>query len=288
MDDDDYEVEGPEPLPEVKRISGIYLQEAAKDPAGLQRIASAPRPTLPREPFSERVGEIVHSPGFKGRLVALAVLFTATGGMWSGGIWLAADFTRGAYQVAPQAIGSLILMMFAAVATLVLVGFLGAVGLTILNATADGLDRIERWPTGGPVEWTAEGVSVLLALLIAGMPGYVIANSLGLELSSLIALVVSLSGLAFPWILLSQLEQNSLTGLLSLPLLRRAMKVPRQVVGFYLRTLPLVAGLAAIGGGALLTLPIVWLLAGPLLAIGSLIYFRLLGRLAWVLAEVDQ
>ncbi len=126
MDDDDYEIEAPAPLPEVKRISGIYLQEAANDLEGLQRVASAPRPTLPPAPFSDRIGEIVRSPGFKGRLVALAVLFATTGGMWSGGMWLAADFTRGAYQVAPQAIGSMILMMFAAVLTLALVGLLGA------------------------------------------------------------------------------------------------------------------------------------------------------------------
>ncbi len=134
----------------------------------------------------------------------------------------------------------------------------------------------------------AEGASVLLALLVAGMPGSVSAKFLGLDLSSLLVLVVGLSGLAFPWILLSQLEQNSMTGLLSLPLLRRATKVPRHVGGFYPRTIPLVIGMAVVFGGALLTLPIVWLLAGPLLAIGSLLYFRLLGRLAWVLADVDE
>jgi hypothetical protein len=118
------------------------------------------------------------------------------------------------------------------------------------------------------------------------MPGYVISKLVGLNMISLQALVVLAGALVFPWILLSQLEQNSLTGLLSQPLLRRATKVPRHVVGFYLRALPLGAGLATILGGALLALPIVWLLAGPLLAMGSLIYFRLLGRLAWVLAEV--
>ena len=109
---------------------------------------------------------------------------------------------------------------FMAVAALPVLLILTAVGwahwLSILQDSANGLDRIESWPGLGFLDWLAELLCPFCAGIMAAAPGLL----LGLPLSCLTGYAIPvLSGLSFfvlfPILLLSTLEEGSPLGLAS-------------------------------------------------------------------------
>jgi hypothetical protein len=160
--------------------------------------------------------------------------------------------------------------------------FTAACCLCVLESTAAGLDRVEGWPDPQWKEWMAQ-------LIYVGWVGAVpLAVSYGL------ATLASLAGaqveqalpciffVLYPIALLSALEANSIWVPLTVPVLVGLVRWWWAWLTFYLLAGLLAAGLAAVFLYSVTSSQdLLQLLLGPLVAAAALIYFRLLGRLAW-------
>ena len=122
-------------------------------------------------------------------------------------------------------------------------------------------------------------VSLALCALAARGLGWLLDR---VDLSDGLAMV-GVPAVLFPLLLLCMLEVNSPLVPLSQAVYRSVVRNWRAWIAFYLETVLLLAGTGGMAIAAML--PQSLLLAVPLLALtivaSSMIYFRLLGRLAW-------
>jgi DNA-directed RNA polymerase subunit M/transcription elongation factor TFIIS len=155
--------------------------------------------------------------------------------------------------------------------------------LSIVRDTADGCDQIENWPDAVFLDWIGEFFFFVSSLGIAALPGVVLARAL--ETTGVPGwLTVSISLLLiFPISLLSLLETNSPLNPFSLPVWRSLVAFWWAWGLFYVETTVVVAAAGYLAMLAATRVPIAGIaLAVPALSVGALmVYFRLLGRLAW-------
>ena len=174
----------------------------------------------------------------------------------------------------------------------VLAGVLGAAWagvlfinlLTILGDTAAGADDVGYWPNAAAfVDWAGSTFFVINSLALSALTAWGMVWVLDRAKLPGGSALVGIPVVLFPLLLLSMLEVNSPLAPLSRAVCRSLTRNWRAWVGFYLETLLL---LAVTGGVAIAAVfPGSLLLAIPLLALTTvtslMIYFRLLGRLAW-------
>ncbi len=205
------------------------------------------------------------------------------------GVTLARSFVPGAGlgAAAPSVIGMLLETLGGCLAV-AWAGVLFINLLAILGDTAAGADEVGQWPNSSHfLDW-------------AGTTLFVI-NSLGLSVTAGIGLgwlfervdlpggyaVVGIPVVLFPLVLLSMLEVNSPLVPLSKAVCRSLVRNGRAWIGFYLESILLLSVTGGIAVAALV--PGNPFLAVPLLAVtivaASMIYFCLLGRLAWCCAR---
>jgi hypothetical protein len=160
--------------------------------------------------------------------------------------------------------------------------------LAVLGDTAAGADEVGHWPNAAAfVDWAGNTFFVINSLAMAGSAGYGLGwLLLRAKLRGDIAMI-AVPVMLFPLVLLSMLEVNSPFVPLSRAVLRSLAPHWRAWIGFYLESILL---LAATGGVAIAAmLPQSPFLAIPILALttvaSSMVYFRLLGRLAWCCAQ---
>lgn len=150
--------------------------------------------------------------------------------------------------------------------------------LSILRDSAAGLDDVENWPDAFLLDSVAESIYLINALFLAALPGFAVVQVAGAGWGWVLGSVLML----FPVILLSMLDAGSsftpLTATVFVSLLA-------SVLGWLLFFTQSIL-LAWVGRWVL---GLVWeygdlgsLAAGCCVAVGlSLLYFRMLGRLAW-------
>ncbi len=154
--------------------------------------------------------------------------------------------------------------------------------LTILNQTANGVDRIEDWSTDDYMEWLFESLFLINSLILSILIGWCVG-----ALTPTLPPGAGAGGavfLTFPVIILSMLETGSILNPISLAVWGSLLRRWRAWLGFYLLAGLLVAsvvgvehGLQALGG------PWMALPASIFTATAMLVYFRLLGRLGWTI-----
>jgi len=158
--------------------------------------------------------------------------------------------------------------------------------LAVLKESSEGNDRLYHPPGPVFVDWAGEFFYVVFAAAMSIAPGMLLWKFAPNLPAGVGPAAAAIGGMGlFPVFLLSQLENGSPMEFFSPKLAGTLLKRPRQWLLFYTETVLVVGGsAAAIVGLSLLspnTLP-----ASVLLAAGaSFLYFRLLGRLAWWLAE---
>jgi hypothetical protein len=164
--------------------------------------------------------------------------------------------------------------------------YTAACGLALLEPTAAGLDRIEAWPDPNWKEWMAQ-------MLYLGWIGAIpLAASYGLAELAGAQVELALPAIFFvlyPISLLSALEANSIWAPLTWPIVTSLFRWFWCWLMFYFLTGSIAFGLIAalvevIRSGS----DWLMLLLGPLVAAAILIYFRLLGRLAWRMTTKDR
>ena len=161
--------------------------------------------------------------------------------------------------------------------------------LSILRDTAEGYDQIENWPEPLFLDWIGEFFFLTNSLAVSVLSGLAVGNALKLAGAAdwLIGLSVPVSLLLlFPVSLLAMLETNSTLNPFSLPVWRSLLSRWWAWGLFYIETTVLIAAVGALTMLAAIHVPILGAApAAPLLVAALMIYFRLLGRLAWRCGE---
>ena len=156
--------------------------------------------------------------------------------------------------------------------------------LTILGDTSAGADEVGQWPEAAAfVDWAGSTFFVINSLALSVLAG----KGLGWLLDQVRLpggyAMVGVPVVLFPWLLLSMLEANSPLVPISKAVCGSLLRKWRAWLGFYMETIPLLLAIGASAIAAMLLGSL--LLAIPVLAMATvaslMIYFRLLGRLAW-------
>lgn len=204
-------------------------------------------------------------------------------------LWFAA-VTRLATSVATEAFSSALLFAAFTVCGLMWFAVLSATVMAVLRETSEGCDEIDNWPSHAFLDWIGEPVHVFCAVCMSAIPGAAVAwllTRLNVAPLEIVWITGPLSVLImFPIALISTLETNSMFGVLSWPVVRTLWTTADGWLKFYLTAGVMIVAVvgvcwAASGLGVLLG-AIVAAIVEP---VAWLIYFRLLGRLAWVCAD---
>jgi hypothetical protein len=154
--------------------------------------------------------------------------------------------------------------------------------LTILNQTANGVDRIEDWSTDDYTEWIFESLYLINSLILSVLIGWCVE-----AFTPMLARGAGAGGtvfLTFPVIILSMLETGSVLNPISLAVWGSLLRRWWAWLGFYIFAGLLMATAVGVEYG-------LRALAGPWMALPGVIftatamfvYFRLLGRLGWTI-----
>ena len=158
--------------------------------------------------------------------------------------------------------------------------------LSILRDTADGYHQIENWPEPLFLDWIGEFFFLTNSLAVSMLSGLAIGSALepaGVERGLSVSVTMLL---VFPVSLMAMLETNSALNPFSLPVWRSLLSRWWAWGLFYIETTVLIAAVGALTMLAAIYVPVVGLaLAAPLLVAVLMVYFRLLGRLAWRCGE---
>lgn len=159
-------------------------------------------------------------------------------------------------------------------------------GLQVFEDTAAGNDVVTGWPEPNWREWMSALMQQAYVCLMIFAVAYGIGKAAGLSGPSLFWLITGIEFVLFPFCFLSVLEANSLLVFLSPSVIRTLLTKPLSWLGFYL-----LAGMLMTGWGGALYLTCQYsliagmFLNGFLFGAGVLIYYRLLGRLAWSISR---
>jgi hypothetical protein len=161
--------------------------------------------------------------------------------------------------------------------------------LALLETTAAGLDRIEAWPDPQWKEWMAQMLYLGWIGAIPFAVSYGLAVLAGLAGARVELALPVFFFVLYPISLLSALEANSIWAPLTLPIVTSLFRWFWCWLVFYPLTALIAAGLVAAFVSAVESgYDSLLLLLGPLVAASILIYFRLLGRLAWRMTTKDR
>ncbi len=231
------------------------------------------RPKLPGQPLLTGYGSFFIGPGILIRWFTLS-LMTA----------IAAALTLLAASIAFDGlatIAALFLVICAFGIAVLCFGAASACAVAILAESSEGNSHVHEWPTTNPTDWMMETMVVLFALGAAGLPGGGTAFLLNVPTPVAMAMSLVSIWLCFPITLLSSLEGSSPFSLLMPGVLGSLFRCGPWWLQFYILSgllLVVVAGGIAI---AMLLSPAAAIVLIPLGWLGTAVYFRMLGRLAW-------
>ena len=235
-------------------------------------VDSRGRPILPRWPLLTGILPFMISPGVPVRWVGLSIALGASLVVLLYGLAIAASGGMGA-------LAGMCLFAIGCVMTLVSVAIVTSTLQVIVSESSEGNKQIQAWPR--ILDSMGDFFLFAVAGMVSAFPGWLLGQLVG-ERFELKVLCVAVSMLlCFPIILLSQLDFSSIWAVVSPKVLGSMMRCPFSWLTFYIETAAIAAVcLAAAYPGSL------WLLVFAALA-GALLYARLLGRLAWRLAEAS-
>ncbi|MEO0529733.1 MAG: hypothetical protein AAF266_04055 [Planctomycetota bacterium] len=186
-------------------------------------------------------------------------------------------------------IGVVLLIGATVAVTMLWVGVASSILWAVLDGASAGARRINSWPSIDPTEWFGPTLSLLFATVVASIPGYALAQAFREQVNapapfdSTIAWVVVGAWLTLPWVLLSQLDNSSPWAVFSPSLVRTLRHAPVTWLTFYAVTLALIVVVYDLSAAAddVLGFGAVFVMC-PVEVAADLLYFWLLGRLAWI------
>ena len=272
-DTGDGELELAEP---VERPAEAFLHATAALEQARAKVANQEdKPEPPRSPFRQGVWRFPFYFDTIGRWFGFTVI------AWICTWLLLLSVLNAQGGGAASAFGVIMLALFCVIGSLWFIT-LAATLMAILDQTACGNDRLLAWPDYQITDQLGDAVTLAVALAIAATPGWIVLD-LFVESRPLCFAAAVLSGtILFPVILLSMLEGGSAATLFSRKLGRTIKRHPDIWCRFYGHYAAAVIG-TAILFGFLASWSLFVALA--MAVAGTLIAFRLLGRLAQLLEQ---
>jgi hypothetical protein len=235
------------------------------------------RASLPKRPYWDGIFKMF----FEGRcglsVIGLALL---QGGILFAAVRLAAYGPIAAFFVIP----------FTTLLVGILLVMLSTICQVILIETTSGVDRMQEWPFVSGTESIFVGLRMFPILIVTLAPGGFAAWIAGVDLfiNRLPFLGIS-AWLCFPIIMLSVLASDSVVEPFSLGVLSTLYRLPLRWIKFY--ALSIIFALVEWGiikelFRANAPLDVLFPLLGLSIILTSVLYFRLLGRLAWICSEL--
>lgn len=271
------------PKVESPILSRQGLRRAADAAEDDRRLRPASKP--PRHPFLSSVFSIPWSRSVRMHFLPLWIL---------GMIVMALGTTAISLVVGPLSIASSItgavLLGLTFILGTILSEILSVKCLAILGDTSRGHDAVVSWPEGTYLDWIGEFFFVANGMAVATLPGVLIGKLLAASVGLSIWWIVPVgTAVMFPIVLLSMLEANSPMMPLSWHVWRSLVRVWRAWGCFYIETTLLaVAVLGLILGVWQLNRWLAIPVGSAALVAAAMIYFRLLGRVAWCYAQAVQ
>lgn len=160
--------------------------------------------------------------------------------------------------------------------------FAAACGLQVFDDTASGSNHISAWPEPNWREWMWPLMYLLYVAFMVFAVAYGVGLALGGSTQVMLTSITLSEYILFPFCLLSVMEANNLAILISPRLLSTLVSKLTSWLVFYLISGALLAMWIGLAWVALQIHPLLVILVNGLLyASITLIWFRLLGRLAW-------
>ncbi len=258
------------------------MPQRAPVQSGTQLEPHPRRPVLPPRPFVTGTFDFPFTCAW-GNAIRLSI--------WAL-LCLGSAVTGGAMIAAGESFAVIVGVLLATVAIFLSIGcitFATGCAIAVLRDTANGCDEIQNWPGIGFLDWMGEPLYVVSAILVSVFPGVAL-RWLPPEYGAANVIVPPLGlFLLFPFVLLSMLENGSPIDPISWPVCRTLWRSWKGWASFYLVTASLLVTAAVLAIAASAAGPLYGLFALPVIGvIVWLIYFRLLGRLAWYCAEKDR
>jgi hypothetical protein len=241
------------------------------------------RPILPRWPLVTRVLPFLFSRGVPVRWAVLSAMLVVVLMLLGAGVSTIRP-VGGIQATGVAVIGGVFLSMSAVVIGVFWFSAFAATLIAIITESSEGNDEVQQWPTGVVADWLAYMLSMLIALSASAFPGWLVGRALEEGMPRVLAVAASML-VCFPIVQLSQLEFGTMFGIISGRILASIAKCPLSWMMHYLETTALVAlcvgvSLADRYLGALTLFVLV-----PVAVAAAILLARILGRLAWKLAE---
>jgi len=245
--------------------------KAAADPIRQERVD---RPKIPRLPILQGVMKmLVRMP-----VVAWFCWLSAVG-MTVAGFMM--------FVVSLNPIAAIPFFIAAGASAIMGLCAFSAISLAVLTESSEGNDRLYNPPGAVFLDWIGDVFYLVTSAVLALAPWWllctVLEQNLPKEYQGLVLFVGWL--FTFPLLLLSCLENGSPMEPYSHRVFGSLSKRPGHWLLFVVESAVLVGGTVAAIGGLLTTSPTVALLVVPVCVASILLYFRVLGRFAWWLAE---
>lgn len=169
-----------------------------------------------------------------------------------------------------------------------------ALWLAILTESADGHDELHHPPSTNVPDWFGETAYFAFAASASAAPAAAlgalvakIAEAQSFEVGQISTGTVAIGWLlTFPITILSSLEQGSALAVFSPKIGKSLLTCFPTWLLFYGESILLMLGTVTASGWLVLKHPLLVFVAAPLLFAATLLYFRLIGRLAWCLSEL--
>jgi hypothetical protein len=241
----------------------------------LKGDAEHERPRMPRAPLVQGVGRMLFTTEVVARWGVLSLVLVVAGWFLS---WVFSAMSAMVFMAIPMfAVGCVFFALWLLMAM--------PLALVIVTESSEGNDRLHDPPTWLSMDF-AEAFFVVVAAAVSAFPAWLTLKVTGeLPEEARAAIVAGTWLLLFPIVLLSNLEQSSAAAVFSPRLLASLGRCAGAWLLFYIES-ALLAGVT-LAGMELMARGPAWLLyLLPFTFVGWLLaYMRLIGRLAWWLAE---
>jgi DNA-directed RNA polymerase subunit M/transcription elongation factor TFIIS len=236
------------------------------------------RPILPRSPLLTGILPFLFSRGVPIVWLALSVGFAAASFVLIMGIQLS--------MAGEAALAGMPIFAAGVGLTALCASALSAMLLQVVIESSEGNRKVQHWPP--LIDWFGSLLYTVTAGMISAIPGWAIAQIPSLNfVPEMTRMLTAASAFVFlPIILLSQLDINSPWGVFSGRVLTSLFRCPFSWALFYLECGMLAAICGAASYYVALRNPFLLVRITPLYIAVMIVASRLLGRLAWRLAEV--
>ncbi|MEM8864405.1 MAG: hypothetical protein AAGF31_02530 [Planctomycetota bacterium] len=279
-----YDISPPEVTDGLTEAARAYLSDV-ETIAAAEVEAQPLRPELPRLPLVSGVTRMLRTGGMIGRSLVIAAWATTAVCLLRFGVDIFTGAGGGFVSSGAGAIMGACLAMLGFLIGLLSFGYFATLAISIVTESSEGSDKLHDPPSTNPIDWMGETLTLGVAAMAAAAPGWIVGQLVSGEFAVAAAAGLLSLCVCLPVVLLSQLDIGSPWAVVSPRLVRSLARLPGTCLLLTVESLLLLAVPAAAAfaidhfgyGGIILA-------AAPLM-FAALGYFRLIGRLAWVVAE---